>query len=71
MKKHDFSISGVECVGKPKDGDTRACVAILELSPQMVKTEFLRVPYDIEKVASAIIEKGLPPYFADKLRPGK
>lgn len=58
-------------VGKPKDGDNRACVAIVELSPQTVKTEFIRVPYDIEMVASAIIKKGLPPYFADKLRQGK
>jgi len=36
-----------------------------------VKTGFLRVPYDIEKTASAIIESGLPPYFAEKLREGR
>ncbi len=58
-------------VGKPKDGDSRACVAIVEVSPQAVKTEFLRVPYDIERVASAIIERGLPPYFAERLRQAK
>jgi putative phosphoesterase len=58
-------------VGKPKDGDPRACVAIVEISPQTVRTEFLRVPYDIERVASAIIERGLPPYYAEKLRQGQ
>jgi len=58
-------------VGKPKDGDPRACAAIVEITPQAVRTEFLRVPYDIERVASAIIEQGLPPYFAEKLRQGK
>jgi putative phosphoesterase len=58
-------------VGKPKDGDPRACVAIVEITPQTVRTEFLRVPYDIEKVASAIIEQGLPPYYAERLRQGK
>ncbi len=58
-------------VGKPKDGDIRACVAVVEITPQTVTTEFLRVPYDVEKVASAIIERGLPSYFADRLRQGK
>ena len=57
-------------VGKPKDGDPRACAAIVEITPQAVKTEFLRVQYDVEKVATAIIESGLPPYFADRLRRG-
>jgi putative phosphoesterase len=58
-------------VGKPKDGDTRACVTLVEIFRGDVKTEFVRVPYDIEKTASAIIESGLPPYFAEKLREGK
>jgi putative phosphoesterase len=57
-------------VGKPKDGDPRACAAIVEITPQAVKTEFLRVQYDVEKVAAAIIESGLPPYFAERLRRG-
>lgn len=58
-------------VGKPKDGNTRACVTLVDISDGDVKTEFVRVPYDIEKTASAIIESGLPPYFAEKLRAGK
>ena len=58
-------------VGKPKDGDARTCVCIADITPDNVKTEFLRIPYDIEKVASAIIESGLPSYFAEKLRMGK
>jgi putative phosphoesterase len=58
-------------VGKPKDGDPRACVALVEVGPDAVRTEFLRIEYDIEKTAAAIIERGLPPYFAEKLRQGK
>ncbi len=58
-------------VGKPKDGDPRACVAWLEVTPHTVKTEFLRIEYDIEKTAAAIVELGLPPYFAEKLRQGR
>jgi putative phosphoesterase len=57
-------------VGKPKDGDPRACVALLEITPDIVNMEFLRIEYDIEKTATAIVEQGLPPYFADKLRQG-
>ncbi len=58
-------------VGKPKDGNTRACVTLVEITGGDVKTEFLRVPYDVEKTASAIVDSGLPLYFAEKLRAGK
>jgi len=57
-------------VGKPGDGDPRSCVAIVDITPQAVKTEFLRIPYDVEKVAAAVIRSGLPNYFAEKLRQG-
>ncbi len=55
-------------VGKPKDGDARTCVALVEISDEGVNHEFLRAPYDIEKVASAILASGLPPALADRLR---
>jgi putative phosphoesterase len=55
-------------VGKPKDGDPRACVAVIEMTSHSVKTDFLRVEYDIEKAAAAIVESGLPAYFAERLR---
>jgi putative phosphoesterase len=58
-------------VGKPKDGDSRACVTLVEITGDDVRAEFIRVSYDIEKTASAIIESGLPPYFAVMLRQGK
>ncbi len=58
-------------VGKAKDGDARTCVCIVDITPDNVKTEFLRIPYDVEKVATAILKSGLPPYFAEKLRLGR
>lgn len=58
-------------VGKPKDGDTRACAALVDVTKAGVRTEFIRVPYDLEKVAAAIRKSGLPDYFAEKLRQGK
>jgi putative phosphoesterase len=54
-------------VGKPKDGDPRACLALIDISAEGVTAEFLRVPYDIENVAAAIRASGLPPSFADTL----
>jgi len=58
-------------VGKPKDGDPRACFVVVEIAETAILSEFVRVPYNIEKIARAIIEEGLPPEFADQLRQGK
>jgi len=58
-------------VGKPKDGDPRACVALIEVTPDTVKTDFVRIEYEVEKTAAAILEQGLPAYFAEKLREGR
>ena len=55
-------------VGKPKDGDPRACVTLVDITAEEVAHKFLRLPYAIEKVASAILSSGLPPALADKLR---
>jgi predicted phosphodiesterase len=55
-------------VGKPKDGDPRSCVALVEITPERVNVEFLRVSYDVEKAAAAIIASGLPEYFAKRLK---
>jgi len=58
-------------VGKPKDGDPRTCVAFLNVTSDTVKTEFLRINYDLEKTAAAIVDQGLPPYLAEKLLQGR
>jgi len=58
-------------VGKPKDGDPRACVTLIEITSDAVNTEFLRVEYDREKVISAIVRSGLPSEFAEMLRQGR
>ena len=62
-------------VGKPKDGDPRACYVVLHLDKEMtlkredaVRVEFRRVEYDFEKTARAIEESPLPNEFADMLR---
>jgi len=57
-------------VGKPKDGDPRACVALIEIEPDAIRVEFRRVEYDVEAVAAAIVEQGLPEYYSERLRRG-
>jgi putative phosphoesterase len=58
-------------VGRPKDGDPRACVLVVTMEENGISTEFIRVPYDVGKAASAIVAQGLPSYFADRLLAGR
>lgn len=62
-------------VGKPKDGDTRACYVLITIdqtasiqSEDSINVEFIRVAYDVEKAAQAIEISPLPDAFADNLR---
>lgn len=55
-------------IGKPKDGDPRTCLAVLEITKEATHTNFIRDRYDVEKVAKAIVLSGLPTHFAEKLR---
>ena len=56
-------------VGKPKDGDPRACYALLELG-RRTRVEFRRVVYDVEGAVRAVETSGLPPQFGEELRAG-
>lgn len=56
-------------VGKPKDGDPRACwVEVALPGDGEVSTTVHRVAYDVEAVAAAIIAAGLPSTLAEALR---
>ena len=55
-------------VGKPKDGDPRAALAVLEADADgAVAARIERVDYDAESVARELAAAGLPDEFADKL----
>jgi predicted phosphodiesterase len=58
-------------VGRPKDGDPRACATLIDITAGTVNIEFLRVSYDVEKAAKAIVLSGLPECFAERLTEGK
>ena len=58
-------------VGRPKDGDWRAGYVLLEVSAgEAPRVEFVRVEYDVEEAARAILESELPHDSADYLRTG-
>jgi len=57
-------------VGRPKDGDWRAGYVLLTAAPGTVEVEFVRIEYDVERAARAIVESDLPDDFADYLRTG-
>lgn len=60
----------VGSVGRPKDGDPRACYVLLDLGDGAPSVEFVRVGYDVAKAQGAIRESGLPVEFADFLATG-
>jgi putative phosphoesterase len=66
------SVGGVDLInigsaGKPKDGDSRACYALIELDDQ-VRASFPRVEYEVEAAAKAVEATDLPHEFAEALR---
>jgi putative phosphoesterase len=54
-------------VGKPKDGDARACFAVLEQNSDGVAVSIERAAYDALAVAREMRTVGLPDELADKL----
>ncbi len=59
-------------VGKPKDNNRDACYVVLSATGTDLSVEFVRVPYDVERTASAIeAADGMPDHFAMLLREGK
>ena len=59
-------------VGRPKDGDWRAGYVLLDVAAvePPVTVELVRVEYDVERAARAILESNLPNEFAEYLRTG-
>ncbi len=67
-------IINVGSVGKPKDGDSRVCYALVELNKDAIsdiKVTFRRVEYNIEKAAKAIETSKFDNLFAKALRIAK
>ncbi|MFL5634642.1 MAG: metallophosphoesterase family protein [Gemmatimonadaceae bacterium] len=57
-------------VGRPKDGDWRACYVLLAVGVSGAQVEFVRVSYDVEEAARGIQSSELSVEFAEVLRSG-
>jgi putative phosphoesterase len=62
----DFRFINDGSAGKPKDGDPRACWALLDTATDALS--FRRVEYDVERTAQAILAGDLPHEFAAQVR---
>jgi diadenosine tetraphosphatase ApaH/serine/threonine PP2A family protein phosphatase len=68
-------VQGVHCVntgsvGRPKDGDWRAGYVMLDVEDGCVGAQVIRVEYDVDRAARAILASELPHDFAMFLRTG-
>jgi len=69
LPKHRRWLTVVGSVGQSRDGDPAAAYAMLDTG-RCDLTHF-RVPYDVEGAALAILQAGLPPSLAERLRKGR
>ncbi|MFC7070154.1 metallophosphoesterase family protein [Halobaculum lipolyticum] len=56
-------------VGQPRDGDPRAAYAVLDVAEREVEER--RVGYDVERVAEAVADAGLPERIGSRLFEGE
>jgi diadenosine tetraphosphatase ApaH/serine/threonine PP2A family protein phosphatase len=69
LKPSRKCLVNVGAVGQPRDRDERACYAIYRRDTQDIL--WRRVPYDVAGAQQAIIQAGLPAYFAQRLELGR
>ncbi len=55
-------------VGQPRDGDPRASFAVLDTEEPSF--EIIRVAYDVQAAAQAVLKAGLPQFLAERLQVG-
>jgi putative phosphoesterase len=63
----DIHIVNAGSVGRPKDGDTRACYAVIDTGDPF-RVEFRRVKYNLARVAQMMEQGGLPNWLVEYLR---
>ncbi len=64
-----FSLINCGSVGQPRDGDPRAAYLLLDTEQKTFK--HVRVMYNVQSAANAILEAGLPENLAKRLHLGK
>jgi len=69
VPRHRRWLATVGSVGQPRDGRTEAMYAMFDVDS--LQLTFVRVPYDHEAAANAIMAAGLPPFYAQRLAQGR
>jgi diadenosine tetraphosphatase ApaH/serine/threonine PP2A family protein phosphatase len=64
---HRYLIN-VGSVGQPRDGDPRSSYGLLDTVAGTY--EHRRIPYDVDAAMRAILDRGLPPRLAHRLKTG-
>jgi putative phosphoesterase len=65
--KDGVTFVNIGSVGKPKDGDPRACYCIIDVG-NSIEVLVKRVIYPVEEVMAEIVQQGLPTEFAEALK---
>ena len=68
LTRHRRWLNVVGAVGQSRDGNPAASYALLDTDRSEII--HLRVPYDVEATAAAILQAGLPPALAARLQKG-
>ena len=58
-------------VGRPDDGDPRACYAVARIDSDQVLVQHHRIEYDVDRAVAAIHEHKLPEAFAQMILQGR
>jgi len=58
-------------VGRPDDGDPRACYAILQIEAKQIQVQHYRLEYDVDRAVAAVREHELPEAFAQMFLQGR
>jgi putative phosphoesterase len=58
-------------VGRPDDGDPRACYAVAQIDSDQVLVQHHRIEYDMDRAVAAIREHELPEAFAQMILQGR
>lgn len=73
--ENHFHLINAGSVGKPKDGNPKSCYAIITIDTktskfdkESISVKFIRVKYNIDKVAEAIENSELPNNYVEMLR---
>jgi diadenosine tetraphosphatase ApaH/serine/threonine PP2A family protein phosphatase len=69
LPRHRRWLATVGSVGQPRDGHSEAMYAMFDTAS--LQLTFLRVPYDHQAAARAILEAGLPEFYARRLAQGR